>query len=393
MSEEQKQAIIQRYMKVLDKQIPEHNYIKEKGIEVTVKDQTFIANKYTLKLTGDEFINVKIKLLEELLNDEEILNEFVKMLHKEDNYIKIIKTNIQEEIEKIRRQPSNQNIALELSVFEVDDELIKTECKTDINTITIENIKGKNAQNVKITNTQTDKGTIINTYTFMRNTADDINSVVINLNTTENGREASDLVIIMKNEGSIKSDKIDSFININLRNDSGKYSIEYMDKKQFNVSSEIPNLSEDTVTLNNMKVEYNRSTIEAIKGRLKEIYAERAESVGLNSDILTLEIKLAIKKIKEQFNRDEFEKQIQRSLNYIKQDAEVDNEYRLKLENARTSEEKQRLKEERLVKRLVEFGIDARTDEDTGRILIDSGYEYNYVYYIDYDKYTVTRAE
>lgn len=393
MPDEQRQAMLQKYMKVLDKQIPEDNYSKEKGIEVVVKDQTFIANRYTLKLTGDELINVKIKLLEELLNDEEILNEIVKMLQKEDKYIKIIKTNIQEEIEKIRRQPSNQNIAIELSAFEVNDELIKTECRTDISMITIENIIGKNAQNVKITNTQTDKGIIVNTYSFMRNTADDINSLVINLNTTENGREASDLVIIMKNEGNIKSDKIDSFININLKNDLGKYAIEYMDKKQFNVSSEIPNLSEDTVTLNNMKVEYNRSTIEAIKERLKNIYSERAESVGLNSDILTLEIKLAIKKIKEQFNRDEFEKQIQRSLNYIKQDAEVDNEYKLKLENARTSEEKQRLKEERLVKRLVEFGIDARTDEDTGRILIDSGYEYNYVYYIDYDKYTVTRAE
>lgn len=142
-----------------------------------------------------------------------------------------------------------------------------------------------------------------------------------------------------------------------------------------------------------MTIEYNKNVIQAIKERLELIYAERAANVGLDSNILTSEIQLAIKTMREQFNRDEFEKQVQRALNYIKQDAIVDNEYIEKLQNATTAEEKQRVKEERLVKRLVEFGIDAKSDEENGRILIDSGYNYNYVYYIDYEKYTVTRAE
>lgn len=393
MSEERKNSIKQRYMNVLNKQIPSSKFSKEKKSEVIVNNEIYVANKYSVKLTGDEFINVKIKLLEALLNDEETLQEFVKIEQKNDEYKKIIKGEIQEEIENIKRQPSNPNIALEINVYELDGNSLKTECIAENETTTIENINNGTTQNVTITNTQTDKGTIVTTYNLIRNTSESSNSIIFKLNTVENGRQASDVSIEIKNDGNLNSNNLDTSININIDDDTGKKEIKYTNKKQFGVSSQIDSLSENTVTLNNMTIEYNKSTIQAIKERLQSIYEERASSVGLNSETLTSEIKLAIKNMKEQFNRDEFEKQVQRSLNYIKQDALVDAEYIQKLQNAKTDEEKKRVKEERLVKRLVEFGIDAISDEENGRILIDSGYNYNYVYYIDYEKYTVTRAE
>lgn len=393
MSEERKNSIQQRYMNVLNTQIPSSNFSKEKKARVTVNNEVYVSNKYSVKLTGDQLINLKIKLLEALLNDDETLKEIIKIEQKNDEYIKIIKGNIQEEIKDIKRQPSNQNTALEINVYELDGNLLKTECITDTSNTTIENINSENKQNVTITNTQTDKGVIVTTYNLVRNTSESSNSLSFKLDTVENGRQASEYVIEIKNDGNVNSNNIETTININIDEDYGKSTISYNNKKQFNVSSEIDSLSDDTVTLNNMTIEYNKSIIQAIKERLQLIYVERASSVGLDSNILTGEIQLAIKNMKEQFNRDEFEKQVQRSLNYIKQDATVDSEYIQKLEKATTAEEKQRVKEERLVKRLVEFGIDAKSDEENGRILIDSGYNYNYVYYIDYEKYTVTRAE
>lgn len=393
MSEERKNSIQQRYMNVLNTQIPSSNFSREKKARVTVNNEVYVSNKYSVKLTGDQLINLKIKLLEALLNDDETLKEIIKIEQKNDEYIKIIKGNIQEEIKDIKRQPSNQNTALEINVYELDGNLLKTECITDTSNTTIENINSENKQNVTITNTQTDKGVIVTTYNLVRNTSESSNSLSFKLDTVENGRQASEYVIEIKNDGNVNSNNIETTININIDEDYGKSTISYNNKKQFNVSSEIDSLSDDTVTLNNMTIEYNKSIIQAIKERLQLIYVERASSVGLDSNILTGEIQLAIKNMKEQFNRDEFEKQVQRSLNYIKQDATVDSEYIQKLEKATTAEEKQRVKEERLVKRLVEFGIDAKSDEENGRILIDSGYNYNYVYYIDYEKYTVTRAE
>jgi len=393
MSEERKSSIQQRYMSVLNTQIAPSNFSKENKARVTVNNEVYVSNKYSVKLTGDQLINLKIKLLEALLNDDETLNEIVKIEQKNEEYIKIIKGNIQDSIEDIKRQPSNQNIALEINVYELDGRLLKTECITDTSNTTIENVKSENAQNVTITNTQTDKGVIVTTYNLVRNTSETNNSVTFTLNTVENGRQASEYVVEIKNDGNINSNNIDTAINININDDYGKSTMSYNNKKQFNVSSDIDSLSNNTVILNNMTIEYNKNVIQAIKERLELIYAERAANVGLDSNILTSEIQLAIKTMREQFNRDEFEKQVQRALNYIKQDAIVDNEYIEKLQNATTAEEKQRVKEERLVKRLVEFGIDAKSDEENEKILIDSGYNYNYVYYIDYEKYTVTRAE
>lgn len=393
MSEERKSSIQQRYMSVLNTQIAPSNFSKENKARVTVNNEVYVSNKYSVKLTGDQLINLKIKLLEALLNDDETLNEIVKIEQKNEEYIKIIKGNIQDSIEDIKRQPSNQNIALEINVYELDGRLLKTECITDTSNTTIENVKSENAQNVTITNTQTDKGVIVTTYNLVRNTSESSNSLSFKLNTVENGRQASEYVVEIKNDGNINSNNIDTSINININDDYGKSTMSYNNKKQFNVSSDIDSLSNNTVILNNMTIEYNKNVIQAIKERLELIYAERAANVGLDSNILTSEIQLAIKTMREQFNRDEFEKQVQRALNYIKQDAIVDNEYIEKLQNATTAEEKQRVKEERLVKRLVEFGIDAKSDEENEKILIDSGYNYNYVYYIDYEKYTVTRAE
>lgn len=393
MSETNKTEISERYMSVLNTHIPSSRYSKEKDARVTVNNEVYVANKYSVKLTGDEYINVKIKLLEALLDDDTTLNEIIKILQKDDTYITILKTKIQETIENIKREPTNENVALEISVYELDGKLLKTECINETQSLTIENINSGNTQNVKIVNTNTNNGVIVDTYVIKRNSSESENSLTYNVISTENGRQASEVLVELKNEGNINSNNIDTSINISINNDLGKNKIEYVNKKEFNVQTQIESLSEDTVTLNNTTIEYNKNLIQAIKDRLLSIYAERASSVGLDSNTLTSEIQYTIKTYKEQFNRDEFEKQVQRSLNYVKQDASVDLEFAEKLQKATTAEEKQRIKEERLVKRLNEFGINAKSDEENKKILIDSGYNYNYIYYIDYDKYTVTRAE
>lgn len=230
MSEERKSSIQQRYMSVLNTQIAPSNFSKENKARVTVNNEVYVSNKYSVKLTGDQLINLKIKLLEALLNDDETLNEIVKIEQKNEEYIKIIKGNIQDSIEDIKRQPSNQNIALEINVYELDGRLLKTECITDTSNTTIENVKSENAQNVTITNTQTDKGVIVTTYNLVRNTSETNNSVTFTLNTVENGRQASEYVVEIKNDGNINSNNIDTAINININDDYGKSTMSYNNK-------------------------------------------------------------------------------------------------------------------------------------------------------------------
>lgn len=393
-SDKQKKSIKEKYINVLNHHIQEKSFNKEKNVRVTVDHEVYVSNKYSVKLTGDELINVKIKLLEVLLKDDNILNELVKILQMDSGYIKVIKEQIQYSIENIRKQPSNSEITFEISLYELDGKLLKTECITENRNISIINLNTGNKQNIKIEDINTNKGIIVTTYSVERNTEESNNSIAIKIDSTENGRQASLIDIQIFNEGSLKlSNSINTFIKFSIKNDAGNKKIEYEDKKQFNIKEEIEDLSENTVILNNTTIEYNKNTIQAIKDKLYQVYTEKARSIELDPEILVAEVKYAIKTMKEQFNRDEFEKQVQRSLNYVKQDAMVDIEFSKRLQKANTVLEKQKIKEERLVKRLNEFGVKASTDEDKDRILIDSGYNYNYVYYIDYDKYTITRVE
>lgn len=393
MPTDRKNQLKQQYMNVLNNHIQSSNFSKEKKSTVTVNNEVYNSNKYILKLTGDEVINLKVKLLETLLNDQNTLSEISKLLRKDDEYIKVLKEKIQENIEDIKRQPSNDNIALQIAVYELNGKLLKTECITENENIEIINNNSSNVQKVSINDTQTNKGVIVTSYNITRNTSEDNNSLIFEMNTTENGRESSNITVDITNTGNINSNNIDTAINATINDDTGEKSIKYINKKTFNTSTQIDNLSDNTVTLNDMTIEYNKNLIQAIQDRLMQIYAERTANVGLDSNTLTSELKYAIKTMKEQFNRDEFEKQIQRSLNYVKQDASVDLEFVEKLQKSTTTEQIQKVKEERLVKRLNEFGIKAVSDEENDTILIDSGYNYNYIYYIDYDKYTVTRAE
>lgn len=392
MSEETKEEIIQKYMDVLKEQIPSNKFTKEKDIIINRNDQEYTTNKYTLKLTGDEEINIKVKLLETLLNDENILQEVNKIQQKNDENITVLKTKIQDQINDIKRQPSNSNIIFELSVYEVEGELIRTELIKPELTLRIENVNTKNNQTVTITNTETSNGTIVTTYKLNRQTFTNISQISLEYNVTENSRQATNILINIKNE--IKTgDEIDTTIEAEIEDDLGNKKIQYNNLKKFNTSSEIESLRDDTVILNNMTLDYNRSTIEAIKERLDSIFKQRMEENDLDPESIKHDWELALKKYKEKFNRDEFEKQIQRSLNYIKQDALVDAEYIQELEKAKTEEEKRLVKQRKLVQRLIEFGMDASMDEEEGKVYIDSGYDYNYVYYIDYDNYTVTRSE
>ena len=392
MSEETKEEIIQKYMDVLKEQIPSNKFTKEKDIIINRNDQEYTTNKYTLKLTGDEEINIKVKLLETLLNDENILQEVNKIQQKNDENITVLKTKIQDQINDIKRQPSNSNIIFELSVYEAEGELIRTELIKPELTLRIENVNTKNNQTVTITNTETSNGTIVTTCKLNRQTFTNISQMSLEYNVTENSRQATNIIINIKNE--IKTgDEIDTTIEAEIEDDLGNKKIQYNNLKKFNTSSEIESLRDDTVILNNMTLDYNRSTIEAIKERLDSIFKQRMEENNLDPESIKHDWELALKKYKEKFNRDEFEKQIQRSLNYIKQDALVDAEYIQELEKAKTEEEKRLVKQRKLVQRLIEFGMDASMDEEEGKVYIDSGYDYNYVYYIDYDNYTVTRSE
>ncbi len=389
MSDKEKKSRFKKYKDVLYKYIPKNKVTKEKKVKISRYGQEYEANKYTLRLTGDEEINVKVKLLETLLEDEKTINEINKIEQKSEANIKVLKTQIQEKIDEIKRKPENSNITLEISVYEQGGELLKTEIKAEGYSATIENINKKNKQETTII---INEGDTAKTYNLERKTFTNASEIDLEYIVTENEEQKSNIKATIKNQ-LISQNEIETTITMNLNNKFGEQKLNYRNNKNFNSTSEIENIKDNTVTLNEMTLDYNRSTLEAIKERLISIYKDRVKSVGLNPDRIKADWQIAIREAKDTFNKEEFEKQVQKALNYIKQDELVDEEYKKELESRITYEDKKRLKERRLVKRLNEFGLVAVIDEKTHKILIDSGANHNYAYIIDYDEYKVSQDE
>lgn len=397
IQEEKKQELQQRYMSVLKTNISKSRFSKQKKISTEIDGQNTQVNAYALELSESELANIKVKLLEALKDDDYTLSLIQKVKLKDDDYKITIKEKIQEMIDDIKREQSTQDIALKIIVYESERNLVKTEIIQTSKKIAIENKNSGDTQRISITQEETNKGDIVNKYEIIRNSSENENSIELNTKTTENERETSIINIKLINEGNLNnSDNLKTTLNVNTTIENVVRNITYWNEKNFTNEVIIDELNtSNCVVLNKGTIEYNRNVVvEPIKGRLLEVYQQKVESVGLNFQELTELIDEQIQKAKDQFNRDEFEKQVQRALNFVKQDVIIDEELKKEIQAAGTDQKKiEYAKGNRLAKRLNEFGINARIDAETNKVLIDSGYNYDYTYTIDYNKYYIKRAE
>lgn len=395
MSEEKKEQLKQRYMTIFDTQISKKRYQKEKKVETQVFDQNILTNTYQLELTQTEFANLKVKLLEALKEDEDTLQLIKDITQKDENYITKMKEEIQDSIDEIKRQKTTDEVEVKFVVYENNMNLVKTEIIFSNRKITIEYPIQSGVQQVKINDETTGEGTIIEQYLLSKVSEEANHSLTIEYSVTENGREATKIDINLISEGSINDSSMKSTIDIDSVIENVQRKITYTDNKEFTNEISLEELNSDNcVILNDATIEYNRSLMEAIKQRLQVVFREKITSIGMNADELLKEIEEATQFVKDQFNRDEFEKQVQRALSFVKQDVITDEELRKELQEAGTDQTKiEEVKGKRLVKRLNEFGLKASLDPATNKVLIDSGYNYNYKYTIDYNKYYIKRQE
>lgn len=151
ISEEEKNTILQKYMEVINLQIPKTAYTKRKNINITVKDNQIVANAYTMKLTNEQVTNLKRTILETLVNDDFTLNILLSKANMLNMNIDIntLKTKIQETINKL---DESNNGDIQITVYESNKELVRTEYSDLNGSIVIDFIKSGNAKSVLITN-------------------------------------------------------------------------------------------------------------------------------------------------------------------------------------------------------------------------------------------------
>lgn len=207
MSQENKDAIFNKYATVISSNIPKNSFSKKQNVEIQFNDKTITTNIYSLTLSYSQSHQIALAFLETLKEDDPTLNlvlEKVKLIDSKTTMsINDLKNEIQKEIDKLNNITTDDENPITISLYEKDKKLVKTQIsQNEISPITIDYIESKNAIKVAISfeyNKTQENSTTENETT---NTINDgyLNIEDVNGNTSTNNNQTNSNININKSQ-------------------------------------------------------------------------------------------------------------------------------------------------------------------------------------------------
>ena len=148
------ERIIKEYSSIVNEVINNEKFSSEKDVEINYNNEKIKTNKYTLNLTNKDLLDLYIKILEKLKNDDATLDIIIDKINKIGFYYsteKLDKENLkiymQEEIDKYTDYEIDKE-NFEINVYEYKNKTIRTELKLENQDIII-NLLDTNKDSLK----------------------------------------------------------------------------------------------------------------------------------------------------------------------------------------------------------------------------------------------------
>lgn len=269
-TEEEKQSLTNTFMNTIKLNISKEKYYKQTKTLITIGNEDIKANSYYIKLTFEEFNNLYIKILEEIMQNDIILSK-IESIEKEINKIYTI-NNIKEEFidkinEKIEEIQSN-NIGsdeVRITVYENNKKTIRTSIERSTSKTTFDL---QNSQ-IKINITELDESEKQTIIQLMKQNNEKQENIVLNKEEIQNNET------INKQELNInqnyENDKLDK--NIQIKIETPKYSgnfnivdnIEYVQQFENEIT-----LDKDNVEINSLEEEQANNILNILSENIKQ---------------------------------------------------------------------------------------------------------------------------
>lgn len=184
-TKEEKEQLISKYKKIIDENTSKENYTKQNNALITVDKKDVNVNAYTLVLPKESYNDLRIKLLEQLKDDEIILNKIEKIQNKcEEFNIKNLdyKKNFTEYIEKTIKNIKDTNIGQEevkVTVYVKNKKAVKLIIDDKQTKTTIDFVGENPNATIKVTYTKADITADETTMTFSKKKEDNQKSLDI----------------------------------------------------------------------------------------------------------------------------------------------------------------------------------------------------------------------
>ena len=148
------ERIIKEYSSIVNEVINNEKFSSEKDVEINYNNEKIKTNKYTLNLTNKDLLDLYIKILEKLKNDDATLDIIIDKINKIGFYYsteKLDKENLkiymQEEIDKYTDYEIDEE-NFEIKVYEYKNKTTRTELKLENQDIII-NLLDTNKDSLK----------------------------------------------------------------------------------------------------------------------------------------------------------------------------------------------------------------------------------------------------
>ncbi len=278
------ELIKQDIKEVISEQINTDKFTKQSKRKIELEGKGVTVDSYTLVLNDKETYDIVTKILERILEDEQVLNAIDEKLNllsteKSKEAIKS-KEKIQEYIQKIKTMNFKNEQMIMATIYVLDNKMIKLDITVtkegENNQYIIEALEDSNTINLTINNQQNEK---INTTKISIN-KNEKQVYTINIKTIENDEVKIDITIKTKTEGNLESGNATNAVAINVKWKENNFEIKIANTIKILESIEIANLSATNCTfINDMEKERIQYLYSAIKGRMTGLYNEKVELI------------------------------------------------------------------------------------------------------------------
>lgn len=255
-SQEEKQKLSNTYLEVMKNNISKDKYYKQSNNLITVNNKDVYANAYYMKLTREEYNDLKIKMLEQLSKDEVILfkidklEETIKEKDSSYNEDKKLRDSFKEYINDTIEDIKNNNIGsdeVKITVYENKGQTVRTSIEMNTNKLNIDLFNNA----IKLEDTvlgETENKKIIKV-------VKDSSSAEQNIDIAYEEVEDSEVVVDLKitNQQKMEGNDIKNDSSLEVSNDKCKVNIEIQDTiKIVNEFEQKNDFENDNVNLNEL---------------------------------------------------------------------------------------------------------------------------------------------
>lgn len=283
LSQEEKQQLYNKYLNLISTNITNEKYSKQKNALITVNSTSLNTNAYKVTLTKEQYNNIKIKLLEEIKQDEIILGKIATIEKNISSFgidisNIIIKEEFIEQLENKIKEIQDNNIGTEqisITVYEYKGQLVRTTLESEDERVVIDRTMTQNSEKLSFETTKISENEESKKIEITKTNNNGENITSLDITNNKNGSIAQ--LLITMNVGKVDT-TINKGYNLIYKNNNEEINIEVNNIINLGNVSITETLNDNNIILNDLdNSQINKllnTVIEKVSPSFSNIFSE-----------------------------------------------------------------------------------------------------------------------